>query len=59
MNTHVDANYILCHKDIRVLRFSMSGQKVHDISRVYNEKHLPVGSARVHGDTWKNFFGMA
>lgn len=36
-------NYILCHKDIPVLRFSTEDEEISDISEILNISHLPVG----------------
>lgn len=36
-------NYILCHKDIPVLRFSTEDEEIAEISEILNSRHLPVG----------------
>lgn len=36
-------NYILCHKDIPVLRFSTEDEEISEISEILNSRHLPVG----------------
>ena len=36
-------NYILCHKDIPVLRFSTEDEEIVEISEILNSRHLPVG----------------
>ena len=35
-------NYILCHKDIPVLRFSTEDEEISEVSEVICREHLPV-----------------
>lgn len=36
-------NYILCHKDIPVLRFSTEDEEISEVSEIINREHLPIG----------------
>ena len=36
-------NYILCHKDIPVLRFSTEDEEISEVSEILCREHLPVG----------------
>ena len=36
-------NYILCNKDIPVLRFSTEDEEISEVSEIINREHLPIG----------------
>ena len=36
-------NYILCHKDIPVLRFSTEDEEITEVSEIISREHLPIG----------------
>ena len=36
-------NYILCNKDIPVLRFSTEDEEISEVSEIISREHLPIG----------------
>ena len=51
-------NYILCHKDIPVLRFSTEDEEISEVSEILCREHLPVGISpdNENGKTLKSQF---
>ena len=58
MTDDAGGNYILYHRNVPVLKFTLRGWKVRDILHVFNREHVPVGSESVHGSDWKKFFAV-